>query len=168
MVAIMQFSIVQEAPNHQDSIHDLMEFAFGPERTKRVVHQFRQKTAPIDGLRYVATDETSAMLGSIRFWPVQMPNGTATALLGPLAVLPELRGKGIGHALVTHGLERAKLLNHRSVLIVGDPGYYAPFGFRAEHVANLTLPGPVTPLTFMGLELVPGELTQQKGAVLPL
>lgn len=50
-------------------------------------------------------------------------------VLSPLAVMPELHKRGIGSALVRHGLgvlaERAAPL----VFLEGDPGYYSRFGF---------------------------------------
>jgi putative acetyltransferase len=50
-------------------------------------------------------------------------------VLSPLAVMPELHKRGIGSALVRHGLG---VLAERGVPLVwleGDPGYYSRFGF---------------------------------------
>lgn len=60
-------------------------------------------------------------------------------LLGPVGVLPDFQGRGIGSALV-----RASLLHMRSqgasgVVLVGDPGFYARFGFA--NVPGLVYPG---------------------------
>ena len=55
----------------------------------------------------------------------------AVQVLSPLGVLPEQQGRGIGSALVRHGLttlaERAEPL----VFLEGDPAYYSRFGFVA-------------------------------------
>lgn len=50
-------------------------------------------------------------------------------VLSPLAVMPQLQKRGIGSALVRHGLG---VLTERAVPLVfleGDPGYYSRFGF---------------------------------------
>lgn len=54
------------------------------------------------------------------------------ALLGPLAVTPDRQGRGIGSALVRAGLDRLTQRGTGRVLVLGDPGYYARFGFRAD------------------------------------
>lgn len=54
------------------------------------------------------------------------------ALLGPLCVHPRFQRRGLGTALVWHGLERLRGAGTAGVLVLGDPGYYARFGFRPE------------------------------------
>jgi putative acetyltransferase len=51
-------------------------------------------------------------------------------VLSPLGVLPERHGRGIGAALVRHGLETLALRAVPVVFLEGDPRYYARFGFR--------------------------------------
>jgi len=50
-------------------------------------------------------------------------------------------------------------------MLVGDAPYYARFGFAAAPVARLTLPSPVDPARFLGLELVAGALGDASGRV---
>jgi len=73
--------------------------------------------------------------------------GAKVALLGPLAVVPEYHRRGIGTALIRDGIERCGAVGAVSVLVLGDPGYYGRFGFKAEdgikppyHVADEQLP----------------------------
>ena len=54
------------------------------------------------------------------------------ALLGPLAVLPERQRQGLGSALVRAGLDALRDRGTRRVLVLGDPAYYARFGFAPE------------------------------------
>ncbi len=163
----MAFTIVNEESDHTVHLTNLLDSAFGTGRKGRTVYRFRDGVAPVDTLRYVALGQDGSVWGSIRFWPVAMPDGGVEVLLGPLAVFPKLRGQGIGKALVAHGLAGARAAGYRAVLIVGEPDYYRPFGFRPEHVSGLTLPGSVAPLTFMGLEFEEGRLTHAAGPVLP-
>jgi len=60
-------------------------------------------------------------------------------LLGPVAVLPDLHGHGVGSALVTAGLEELRSRGARGCVLVGDPGFYQRFGFRS--VSGLTYEG---------------------------
>ena len=51
-------------------------------------------------------------------------------LLGPVAVLPDHQGKGIGRALVETGLDALRSRGARGCILVGDPAFYRRFGFR--------------------------------------
>ena len=164
----MAFTIVNETAAHAGQLEKLLDSAFGPARKDRTVYRFRDGIGPLDSLRFAALGPDGDVWGSIRFWPVGLPDGGTEVLLGPLAVFPELRGQGIGKALVAHGLEASRAAGFGAVLIIGEPAYYRPFGFRPEYVAGLHLPGPVAPLTFMGLEFAEGRLAKLTGAVLPV
>ncbi|HTN14382.1 MAG TPA: N-acetyltransferase [Sphingomonadaceae bacterium] len=51
-------------------------------------------------------------------------------LIGPLVVSPSRHGQGIGSALMAEALHRLRA-TCRGAALVGDPGYYGRFGFRA-------------------------------------
>lgn len=71
------------------------------------------------------------IVGHIAFSPVTILDGSPGWYgLGPVSVLPEHQGKGIGKALVNEGLSRLKALGGKGCALVGDPGYYHRFGFR--------------------------------------
>lgn len=164
----MWFEIQQETPEDEASIEALLDIAFGPARRSRTVYTLRRGVEPIASLCFTARDEKGKLLGSLRFWPVRLPDGGSEPLFGPLAVQPELRGLGIGKALVAQGVAAARESGHGAVLIVGDPAYYTPFGFSEAPVARLAMPGPVMPLTFMGLEFEPERLSRLEGVIAPV
>ncbi len=120
--------------------------------------------APVDELRFVALARDGGLLGSLRFWPVRIGRVRAL-LLGPLAVEPALQGAGIGRGLVGHGLARDKRAGARLCVVVGEPAYYAPFGFRNAGAAGLILPGPVEPERFQVLEITPDALAGVSGLI---
>ena len=61
--------------------------------------------------------------------------------LGPIGVLPELQGQGIGSALVRASLDAARGLGEPVVLLEGNPKYYSRFGFvRADGLGLLPPP----------------------------
>lgn len=80
------------------------------------------------------------IVGHIAFSPVTISDGSNDWYgLGPISVLPELQGKGIGKALIHEGLSNLKAMGANGVVLVGDPNYYNRFGFR--NIAGLTLEG---------------------------
>ncbi|MEM6904070.1 MAG: N-acetyltransferase, partial [Pseudomonadota bacterium] len=105
---------------------------------------------------------------SIRFWPAILPDGTVVALLGPISVQGHLRGMGYGSRLIHHGLMRARAVGYPAVMLVGDRPYYGQFGFSAEIMDGLRLPGPVDRARLLGLEFSVGVLDHQAGLIKPL
>lgn len=153
-----------EQPHHAAIIEALNDEAFGPDRQKKTVYRFRDGVPHLPELALVAEDEAGAFRGTLRFWPVRI--GTTPALLlGPLTVVGGLRKTGVGTRLMVAGLERARQLGHRIVILVGDEPYYSRFGFRRDLAVPLSLPGPVDLARFLALELVPGALDGVTGLV---
>lgn len=81
--------------------------------------------------------------------------------LGPVAVRPRAQRKGIGSALIRSALSRASGLGEEVVFVLGDPAYYARFGFSTEAAAPFASPyaGPC----FMALWLGPNALPPAAG-----
>ena len=71
------------------------------------------------------------VVGHIAFSPVTISDGSPDWYgLGPISVLPEFQRKGIGKSLIREGLSRLKAAGAKGCILVGDPGYYKPLGFR--------------------------------------
>ena len=141
----------------------LLDDAFGPARFAKTCQRLRDGQAPARGLSFVASDG-GRVLGTLRFWNIQAGDRPAL-LLGPLAVAVSHRGAGIGGRLLCAGLERASLLGHRAVLLVGDAPYYERFGFERRFTRQLIMPGEVDGKRFLGRELVAGALAGARGRV---
>lgn len=158
--------IIAERPQDAAFVEALNNEAFGPERFNKTVYRLREGISADAGLSFVALDERGSLVASLRFWPIVIGAArTPAILLGPLAVQPHLRGQGYGKALMRHGIERARALGHRIIVLVGDPEYYNPFGFRRELTLKLALPGPVEERRFLALELQPGALDGVSGMI---
>lgn len=156
----MFFDISLETSTDGNAIDDLVSAAFGPDREKRTVFQLRDGVDRLHDLCLAARGKNHELLGSLRFWPIRLPDGGEEVLFGPLAVNPDLRGLGIGKSLTARGVAEARVCGFGAMLIVGDPAYYHPFGFSEEAVAGLSFPGPTAPLTLMGMDL---KLDRLKG-----
>ncbi len=66
-------------------------------------------------------------------------------ILAPLAVKPDLQGKGIGSRLVSDGLARMVESGVDLVFVLGHPHYYSRFGFRPAGRRGLDAPYPILP-----------------------
>jgi putative acetyltransferase len=60
--------------------------------------------------------------------------------LGPVAVIPEWRGRGIAARLIEDGLARARREDWVAVFVLGDPAYYGRFGFEVALAAGFQSP----------------------------
>lgn len=157
--------IALESAADRPEIERLLDLAFGLERAGKTVYRLREGVEPIAELDTVIRDE-GGLRGSLRFWPIVIGAARIPALLlGPVAVAPADRGKGYARALIWNGLERARALGYRIVLLVGDEPYYSQFGFIRGSTLALELPGPVDNARFLGLELEPGALQGVTGMV---
>jgi putative acetyltransferase len=106
------------------------------------------------------------IVGHVFFSPVSIegaPAAPACAGLGPLAVLPARQRLGVGAALVQEGLCRCSALGWKAVFLLGNPAYYARFGFtlaaeRGLHYEELDA-------AFQVIELEAGALHGCRGQV---
>ncbi len=158
------FKIFPQTAESEPLIDDLLDRTFGTERQDKTVYRLREGITAVESLSFVALGEEGDLIASLRFWPVSIA-GNAAILLGPLAVEPRFQGQGIGRALVAEGLKAAKQQGHALCLVVGEPAYYAPYGFIPACPNGLILPGPVEPERFQVLELVAGAIEGVRGVI---
>jgi predicted N-acetyltransferase YhbS len=142
----------------------LLDEAFGPARFAKTCQRLRDGRTHAHRLALVAKDG-KRLVGTLRFWTIEAGERPAL-LLGPVAVAESHRCAGIGSRLILTGLDRARRLGHRAVLLVGDAPYYARFGFERRFTEALIMPGPVEDERFLGLELAPGALAGAVGLVM--
>lgn len=154
-----------ERPEDSDALEALVDLAFGPGRFAKTAYRLREGVLPEARLSFVAQDGAGeALWGSVRFWPVIVGQSPAL-LLGPLAVVPQLRGRGIGISLMQHGIRAAAELEYGAVVLVGDEPYYAKVGFARLTPGQIRFPGPVDPDRVLGLSLKSEGLASLSGDV---
>ena len=155
-----------EVPHDAAAVDDILDRSFAPGRERKTAYRLRDGVPPIASLSFVNTLPGGGLAATLRFWPIAIGWDRVPAiLLGPLAVDPALQGLGFGKALMRHGLAAAAEEGHRIVVLVGDPGYYEPFGFTRAMAENLALPGPVEAHRFLARELVAGSLQGVHGMI---
>jgi len=161
----LPISIMPEQPGHDDTIEMLLDAAFGENRLAKTSYRLREGGAPVRGLSFLAwqgQDAGARVIGTIRFWAITI-GGQPALLLGPLAVDPSCKGAGCGIALMQKGLEEARALGHRLVILVGDEPYYGRVGFARVPDGRIAMPGPQDPDRLLYLELVPGAFDGVSG-----
>ena len=137
------------------AIEALMAEAFGPARHQRSVWALRPGP-PVESLCLVLR-EAGVPVGSLRFWEVML-GAQVILLLGPLAVRPELQGRGFGRALIDAALARAKEGPWPLVLVSGEVDYYPRFGFVPAAPYGIDWPGFIEPERLQFFELKAGAL----------
>lgn len=80
-------------------------------------------------LSLVAEDK-GEVVGYLAASPGRAGAQTGWGVIGPLVVLPSRHRQGIGSALMAEAVHRLRE-TCRGAALVGDPGYYGRFGFRA-------------------------------------
>jgi len=142
----------------------LLDAAYGASRFIKASERLREGRLPADGLSLVAV-ERGRIVGTVRLWHVAAGPERPALLLGPLAVEPAHRNRGIGSALVRRAIARARLAGHRAIVMVGDAPYYGRFGFTAAPTGELWMPGRFERDRLLALELRPGALAGARGLI---
>ncbi|TRD23043.1 GNAT family N-acetyltransferase [Palleronia caenipelagi] len=154
------FSI--ERPEDWWEVEALYDLCFAPGREALSSYRLRDGVAPVRDLCLVARDDTAAVGGAIRYWPVRVGKA-GVLLLGPVAVHPTRQGEGLGALLIQESLERAADLGHARIMLVGDAPYYRRFGFR--RLDGVVMPPPTNPERVLGLALRKNAWAGVKGQV---
>ncbi len=146
----------------------LLDLAFGrAARFAKTSERLREGRKPADGLAFASHGADGRLIGTLRLWHVTAGPARPALLLGPLAVHPWFRDRGLGKALMSTAINEAARLGHGAILLVGDAPYYARFGFDVALTEGLWLPGSFDRARFLGLELRPGALKGARGLVSP-
>lgn len=131
------------APDH---VEQLLDAAFGADRHGRTAYKIRQGMPVMAEMSFAAL-EGDTLLGTIQAWPaaiIAADGHDPVTLVGPVAVMPEAQGKGIGQKLMIRLLEAADAGASDAMVMIGDPEYYGRFfGFTAEATSGWDVPGPV-------------------------
>ena len=142
----------------------LLDEAYGAARLAKTSERLREGRLPASGLSLVAADRRK-IVGTVRLWNIVAGPGRDALLLGPLAVHPDYRNRGIGTALVRNAIARAQLAGHDAIVLVGDAAYYHRFGFSSVLTGELWMPGRYEHDRLLALELKSGALTGARGLI---
>ena len=151
-----------ETAEDRVAVHAVNISAFETAAEANLVSNLRNQATPIVSL---VADREGEIVGHIMFSPVSLSGCADTNMmgLGPMAVIPEQQGKGIGSALVQKGLEQCKQLGITAVVVLGHPDYYPRFGFSPSSEFGINSEYDVPKEVFMIMELAPKALSGKGG-----
>ena len=152
-----------EDTSHDAVIELINEEAFGPGRHTRAAARIREQGPHDRHLSFICADDGET-IASVRMTPV-MAGSVKGHLLGPLAVRPSHKNKGIGRELVRIAIEAARRAGSEAVILVGDPPYYMPLGFEKVAWKALEFPGPVDPARVLVVPLGADVHEHLKGVI---
>ena len=164
--------IRQETVNDYPAVAHLIESAFktapySDYQEHLLVERLRKADVFVPELSLVAVLEET-LIGYILFTPVDIVNPDACHIslaLAPVCVSPGHQGMGIGGRLISFGHEVAASLEYPSVVLLGDPKYYARFGYIPASKYGIVLPFDVPKENMMARALFEGGLEGVNGKV---
>jgi predicted N-acetyltransferase YhbS len=154
-------SLAPERSEDAAAVGALIDAAFGPGRFAKAAERLRENNRLLADLSFTA-HAGGALVGTVRMWPIRVDE-RAVVFLGPIAVEPSWRSRGLGAALVRRACEAAQAAGHNLVLLVGDPPFFGPLGFSMVPPGRVVMPGPVDPRRLLAKALVPGAETGLEG-----
>ncbi|MEQ1672023.1 MAG: N-acetyltransferase [Hyphomicrobium sp.] len=163
-----QTSVITRAATNGDTtaIADLQARVFGPGRFARTAYRVREGTGAYSRFCHVA-DFNGRLIASLRMTEIAIGGRQGAAMLGPIAVDPDFRGRGHGRQLIREALDDAKAAGLSIVILVGDLPYYQHSGFKPVPLGSITFPGPVNPARILAVELAEGAAANYRGLVTP-
>jgi predicted N-acetyltransferase YhbS len=163
--------IVGEYESRQPALVALFEEAFsasdGPEEGAAVgafVARLLGET-PIEDLRVFTALDDGRPVGCICFSRLDYPEDPRRVmLLSPVAVATAAQGRGVGQALIRHGLEALRAEGVDVAITYGDPAFYGKVGFHPITEAEARPPMPLSqPEGWIGQALTGAELAPLRG-----
>lgn len=154
-----------ESPADYRRVFAVEEAAFQRDHEALLVETLRESLGAWISL--VALEEEE-IVGHIFFSPVEIESEAPAVLaagLGPVAVTPAHQGRGVGAALIREGFARCSEMGWLAVFLLGNPAYYARFGFELAGPRGFFYGSPSLEPAFQVLELDPGVLRRCRGRV---
>jgi len=148
---VPDIQIRAESPHDPSSIYRVTAAAFldapHTSHTEQFIVSALRKAGQLTVSRVAMHGEE--LVGHVAISPVRI-SGTDHGWygLGPVSVLPDYQGRGIGSALVMDALLVLSSSGAAGCVVVGEPAYYERFGFKAD--GALKLPG-VPPEYFLAV-----------------
>ena len=156
-------SLAAEQPRDAAAVGALIDAAFGPGRFAKAAERLRETNQPLLDLSFTAHAQ-GELVGCVRLWPIHIGD-RPVVFLGPIAVEPVWRSRGLGAALIHKACDATLAAGHDLILLVGDMPFFGPLGFSVVPHGKLVMPGPVNPGRLLARALVAGAADGLEGIV---
>lgn len=171
---LVQVQIRLEAPGDEDGVRAVELAAFtGPEEAA-IVDRIRSE-AP-DGWHSIVAVGTPGtaleglLVGHLLLSPCPVVDEAGDVVaqvlaVGPVAVVPEVQGHGIGSSLMAAATSLAMARGVPALVLLGHPSYYPRFGFGSARDAGLAPPTDLWPDAAWMARLLPAWSDDMRGTV---
>jgi putative acetyltransferase len=141
---VSDVTIRTERPDDREAIAEVVAAAFGSPAEARLVEALRSSSSFVPDWSVVA-EVLGRVVGHVMVTYATLRDDATEhriACLSPLAVAPDLNGRGIGSALVRAVTARVDEDGEPLVVLEGSPLYYGRLGFEhsVPHGIHITLP----------------------------
>jgi predicted N-acetyltransferase YhbS len=170
----LEVLIRKETQEDYNQIREVIKSAFMAivERDKEfnewtLVEKIRESSYYINDLSLIA-EVDGTIVGHIMFTPMKIKSSTEcyeSLDLAPVSVHTDFQNQGIGKLLVRSGIEAAKKLGYKSIIVMGHPKYYESFGFKLASNWKIGIDNNFNSKYLFALELVEGGLDGVNGIV---
>lgn len=138
----LNIEVSSEKPGDEARIHLVTEQAFlnapHADHTEQFIVDALRRAGALIVSKVAKAD--GEIIGHVAISPVTFSDGaTGWFGLGPISVLPEFQGLGIGSKLMESSLAVFEEVGASGCVVLGDPAYYERFGFKV--VDGLFFPG---------------------------
>ena len=172
----MNITIRPEKKSDYDAISRLVyeSFKYGTNYTdgkleRQLVEKIRRGKYYVPELALVAESDRE-MVGYFMLsgFPINDSHSDEMLLLSPVAVEHNLLRKGIGTQMLKQGIQKAKEMGYKGIIVEGNPDFYHIFGFNTSSKLGI-YPDEHLELPFeeclMAMELYDGALKDISGSI---
>jgi putative acetyltransferase len=131
----MTIEVREEASGDIDAIEAITKAAFQnapyTSHTEHfIVNALREAGELVVSL---VAEVNGVVVGHVAISPVSVSDGVRGWFgLGPISVIPEQQGRGIGSLLVREALSHLRARGASGCVVLGEPAFYQRFGFKNE------------------------------------
>lgn len=141
---LLPLTLTPLAETDREAIEALLDAAFGADRRARTAYRLREGATAIPALSFAAW-AGARLVGTLQSWPVALRaegHVVPLVMVGPVAVIPDAQGTGVGKALMNALLIAAEDQGADALMMIGDPDYYGRWGFTADRTGGWRVEGP--------------------------